>query len=82
MDSFCRRAKLLIALNVKACIVNKNWILDCVDDIELITDLKEYFLEVNEPDVKKYGSFDLDSVQKISLAHPDKYIFSDMAFLI
>jgi len=36
MDEFRRRTKLLVALNKAISIVSKNWILDCLDDSELI----------------------------------------------
>lgn len=36
MDEFRRRTKLLVALNKSIAIVSKNWILDCLDDSELI----------------------------------------------
>lgn len=63
MDGFCRRTKLLVALNIKAPVVNKDWLLDCIDDGELITDFKQYLLEVSTSDRIKFGSLNLDEVQ-------------------
>ncbi|EAR96603.2 BRCA1 carboxy-terminus (BRCT) domain protein (macronuclear) [Tetrahymena thermophila SB210] len=63
MEEFRRRAKLLIGLNKKAWIVSKGWILDCIDDDELITDFCEYLIEVPLEDQKKYNNLNLDNVQ-------------------
>lgn len=63
MNEFKRRAKLLVGLNKGAAIVSKNWILDCIDDSELIQDFSDYYLEVSEEDKEKYGDLDLDEVQ-------------------
>lgn len=62
MESFRRRAKLLIGLNKSAWILSKDWILDCLDDNELIYDYENYFLEVSEEDAKKFDNLDLDLV--------------------
>ncbi|KAL4496548.1 hypothetical protein ABPG72_015909 [Tetrahymena utriculariae] len=63
MEEFRRRAKLLIGLNKKAWILSKGWILDCIDDNELIEDYCEYIIEVPQEDQEKYDNLNLDSVQ-------------------
>ncbi|KAL4477540.1 hypothetical protein ABPG74_002690 [Tetrahymena malaccensis] len=82
MEEFRRRAKLLIGLNKRAWIVSKGWILDCIDDNELIEDYCEYIIEVPEKDQMKYDDLNLDTVQySIQKGKPFK-LFENFSFFL
>lgn len=52
MDTFKRRAKLLVGLNSGAKIISKEWVEDCIQEKELIPKLDDYFLEIAKTDSK------------------------------
>lgn len=81
MEEFKRRVKLLVGLNKGAAILSKNWVLDCIDDKELITNFEEYFIEVSEEDSKKFDGFNLDEIQ-LSDSKKPRTLFSGYTFIL
>ena len=82
MEEFKRRVKLLVGLNKGAMILSKNWVLDCLDDKELITNFDEYFLETSEADSKKFNGLNLDEVQLSADTRKPHSLFSGYSFII
>lgn len=82
MEEFKRRVKLLVGLNKGAVILSKNWVLDCIDDKELISNFEEYFIEVSEEDSKKFDGFNLDEIQLSTDSRKPNSLFSGYSFIL